>query len=72
MSQLKDVRTHLMNLVQTVNAPLPLECRRLADNTIVHKDTGERMYPAELNRRYLISILASIEVPVPPEIKVSE
>lgn len=70
MSQLKDVRTHLLNLVQTVNAPLPVECRMLLDGTIVHRDTGERMYPLELNRRYLIALLASIEIPTPPEIKV--
>lgn len=69
MSKARDVRTHLVELVQTVNAPVPMECRMLPDGVIVHRDTGERMYPVELNRRYLIALLASIEIPKPPEVK---
>lgn len=72
MTKSRDIRNHLVELVKTTNAPVPLECRMLADGTIVHKDTGERMYPVELNRRYLIMLLASIEIPKPPEMKVSE
>lgn len=72
MTKTRNIRDQLVELVKTVNAPVPLECRMLPDGVIVHKDTGERMYPVELNRRYLIMLLASIEIPKPPEIKVSE
>lgn len=66
MSQLKVIRTQLAKLVMSVNAPLPINCRTLPDGTILDRDTGERMYPSELNKRYLIAILSSFEAPVPP------
>jgi hypothetical protein len=73
MSQTRNVRDNMMHLIQTVNAPLPLECRMLPDGTILNRDTNERLHRFELNRRYLIAVLASIDIPTleQPEVKQS-
>lgn len=63
MSQYKNVLKTLSEMVNTVNAPVPVHCRMLPDGTIIDRNTGERYSQIEANRRYLVMALLSISIP---------
>lgn len=67
----RDVRKILIEILRDLHAPLPIECRQFNDGTIINLDTKERTTQMEMNRRYLISLLASIDIETPkaPEVK---
>ena len=67
-SKSKSVQRELVSLIAGVNAPLPVQCRMLPDGSIFDLNTKERFYQAELNRRWLINLLAGIEIAKPEQL----